>query len=642
VALAHAAPLFDSVQLISDSAVALDPVPPAQTFTLTQAGDYSVTLTDLQLPAALSSLSLALVTPTQNVLSLAAAGTQSVSLVAGTYTVQVLALAATGAVGGAFGVQVTPAGSSTPVWQYSDAVGAAAPPPSTGQSILSTKLTVAGAGSYTLTVTDLAFPVALSSLTLVLLNDCGTTPGCTTAPVSPTPIAGPNISTPLTLSAGTYDLFVVANAASPALQGLYGIELVPTGGGAAIYTAAVPVGELPTPITLNFKSAGAASVQLADLHVPAALSTLSAVITQSGSVLVSTQASGTASFIAAAGAAQLYVIGQPSGMQGALEAVVTAGGATVADVALPELQGGAFGFGFATDLAAAGSYQLSVHDFQLPTAFSSLAAIAAQGGTVLTDTTGTGSFNAAAGPLNVLVFPALTGAPTANGLFSVQVNAASNGASALQTTQGVGALFSSQTLQVTQAGSYDFELTDLGFPANFGTLGLIVTRADTFAGQVYDNGKVSAALQPGDYVLNVLSQVGIGVDYGLYGIQVEATPAAPTVTLTASPNSVTTGQSTTLTWSSTGATSCSASGAWSGTLATSGSQASGALSTTTTFTLTCTGSGGTAMASATVTVTPAPASSGGKGGGSLRGDELVALLGLWLLRRIRSPRRSTV
>jgi hypothetical protein len=78
---------------------------------------------------------------------------------------------------------------------------------------------------------------------------------------------------------------------------------------------------------------------------------------------------------------------------------------------------------------------------------------------------------------------------------------------------------------------------------------------------------------------------------------------APTVTLSASPTSVTTGQSSTLTWASTNATSCNATGAWSITnLPTSGSQSTGALNQTSTYSLTCTGDGGSATASATVTV----------------------------------------
>ena len=46
----------------------------------------------------------------------------------------------------------------------------------------------------------------------------------------------------------------------------------------------------------------------------------------------------------------------------------------------------------------------------------------------------------------------------------------------------------------------------------------------------------------------------------------------PTVTISASPTTITDGQSSKLTWSSTNATSCTTSGSWSGSIATSGSE----------------------------------------------------------------------
>jgi hypothetical protein len=82
---------------------------------------------------------------------------------------------------------------------------------------------------------------------------------------------------------------------------------------------------------------------------------------------------------------------------------------------------------------------------------------------------------------------------------------------------------------------------------------------------------------------------------------------APTLSLSASPTSVASGSSSTLTWSSSNATSCTASGGWTGSKATSGSQSSGALTSNTTFTLQCTGAGGSVSRSATVTITtPTP------------------------------------
>jgi uncharacterized protein YkwD len=76
----------------------------------------------------------------------------------------------------------------------------------------------------------------------------------------------------------------------------------------------------------------------------------------------------------------------------------------------------------------------------------------------------------------------------------------------------------------------------------------------------------------------------------------------PTVTISANPNTINTGSSSTLSWSSTNATSCTASGGWNGSKPSSGSQSTGALNATTTYTLTCSGSGGSQSNSVTVTV----------------------------------------
>src|SRR5271157_169345 len=84
-------------------------------------------------------------------------------------------------------------------------------------------------------------------------------------------------------------------------------------------------------------------------------------------------------------------------------------------------------------------------------------------------------------------------------------------------------------------------------------------------------------------------------------------PPVPTVSLSANPTSVASGGSATLTWSSTNATSCTASNGWSGAEATSGTQSLNNLTATTTYTLTCTGAGGSANQSVTVTVVPPPA-----------------------------------
>jgi hypothetical protein len=111
------------------------------------------------------------------------------------------------------------------------------------------------------------------------------------------------------------------------------------------------------------------------------------------------------------------------------------------------------------------------------------------------------------------------------------------------------------------------------------------------------------------------------------------TSPLPTVTIGVSPSSITVGQSATLTWSSTNATACTASGSWTGTQATSGTlsvspTAAGAAS----YVLACTGAGGTVNGTAALTVNAPP---GKSGGGSIGLWELIglALLGLTAHRR---------
>jgi hypothetical protein len=77
------------------------------------------------------------------------------------------------------------------------------------------------------------------------------------------------------------------------------------------------------------------------------------------------------------------------------------------------------------------------------------------------------------------------------------------------------------------------------------------------------------------------------------------------VQLTAANLVVASGGSTTLNWSSTAATSCSASGGWSGGRAVTGSENVGPIQARTTYSLSCSGSGGSAVAMISVAVNDA-------------------------------------
>lgn len=74
------------------------------------------------------------------------------------------------------------------------------------------------------------------------------------------------------------------------------------------------------------------------------------------------------------------------------------------------------------------------------------------------------------------------------------------------------------------------------------------------------------------------------------------------VNLSASPENVTAGGTTTLSWSSVDATSCSAGGGWSGSRPLSGSEVVGPISADTSYQLTCDGPSGNSVAMVTVRV----------------------------------------
>jgi hypothetical protein len=90
---------------------------------------------------------------------------------------------------------------------------------------------------------------------------------------------------------------------------------------------------------------------------------------------------------------------------------------------------------------------------------------------------------------------------------------------------------------------------------------------------------------------------------GFASVTVQVLPLpAPQVTISAQPAAVLSGGSSQLTWSATNATSCAASGGWSGSRPVSGTQSTGPLMLATSFVLTCSGPGGQGSAQTNVTI----------------------------------------
>ena len=112
----------------------------------------------------------------------------------------------------------------------------------------------------------------------------------------------------------------------------------------------------------------------------------------------------------------------------------------------------------------------------------------------------------------------------------------------------------------------------------------------------------SASVQPTAATTYSISCTGPGGKSAVSSVTVSIAP--PTVTLSANPTSISPGASSTLTWSSANATSCTGTGGWNQNLAISGSMAVTPASTKT-YSISCTGPGDTSpVKSATVSVIP--------------------------------------
>ena len=134
----------------------------------------------------------------------------------------------------------------------------------------------------------------------------------------------------------------------------------------------------------------------------------------------------------------------------------------------------------------------------------------------------------------------------------------------------------------------------------------------------------SQTFDPGQ---NVLFAVDFGLAGGVTGreylwlYRYSSAPLPPSdTTLSASPTTIISGGSATLTWSSTNATSCTASGAWSGIKSTSGTQIVSP-AVTSTYTLTCANSEKSISQTLTLTVNPVVINPG-----DINGDKIVDIL----------------
>ena len=641
-------------------AVSTQAAPVEESFSISTPGTYTVTLTDIGAASSLplTSAQLAVNYGTTVVGSLTSTSGQTSwsttfnAASAGTYSLHVVGVP--GAFGsGSIGLAVTNSGGTAVTLPFSSANLTL---PNTGTSTpvgyFIDTFQVPADGSYVITLADMQLPAALAQLsagvtdpenpTQTLVTTLSPNTGSTTATATVTLKSGEN-----------YQIFAGGQAVTSVGAGLYGVYVTSASGGAPAYSHSVPVGTMAAIASPNLTAGSSYTLSLTDLKAPSvALAQEGAAVTINGQAVSELPAAGTATAFAVSTSAtyQVFAFGTPAAnSQGsyALTLQPSSGAAAVSvarGVSDPASEIDAYSYD--TSIVTSEAYEFNLADFGYPANLTSLAALAVQSGAQLGTTltsAGQTSVTPATGPMSLLVFaqPATTASSNGvpGGLFGLDLLASGAATPAFQTSQGVGNLFSVQTVSITKGGYYQAQVADLKFPAAFANLSVIVTQGITLVGENF-GGTLTFNATSGDYLVNMITTPDSTAGAGTYSLVVSAVPNAASVSLQAASTSVTSGSTVQLSYTLTNITSCTAAsnptGAWSGTITQSGKFTTPALTSTTTFTLTCTGADGTTQTgTATVTVTSVTSTGGSgskNGGGAIDVDLLALLLGALALR----------
>lgn len=600
-------------------------------FTIATAQDLIVTLTDSQVPAELASASVVVTQAGMLVGSAtlappATTATLKISGAVGQYVLRVFGAPNASYSFGTFTVCVAPQSSPANCLQNASIAGNITTPSAVADPTISTEsiaLNVVTAGTYTVSFADDKFPVALNvAPNLALFQG--------SQPVALSIASGTGIA----LNPGMYTLLSIAQADQTVKAGLYGIAITGPAGVPPLLNSTFPVGGLlaVTPQSTN-PAAQSLTLKITDFAFPAQLASASALVTEGATNLGAVSSVGAPStFAAPAGPLFIWSFAAAGANAGTYEVDLNTSTASLVQAAYGVSSGTSLGFAYLTPALTAGvTYQASASDFQFPAPLTALQFAVAQNGVLLQPAAaaaaGAVTFVPASGPV-VLLVNATT--PTSgNGLFDLNVqNAAASPALVFDKTQAasVNGLFDTQPIVLGTAGDFDVTLTDLKFPAQLQDLALVVSSGGTILGKIFGGGTFSVAAQPGTYQLTFVATPASSQQYGLYAVQMVY--AAPTVTLAASPTTVTAGGTTTLSWTTADATSCTAGGGnWTGSPAIGSGMISIVVAATTTYTLNCTGPGGATSQSVTVTATPATSHSGG---GTIDLGLLVFLGAVWL------------
>jgi hypothetical protein len=610
-------------------------VPAPQTFNINIAGDYTVTLNDVGRQSsganAFLSLSVAIYQNSKLIKLISvpeATGSSKsdrVTLAAGTYSAQVL-----GVTSGASLYSMVINNSSTTIVSTAGAITKAGATSGGDFSSFQPELTLTAGHTYSVSINDIAFPAALDSLQVAIVTD-GVNLQC---PLSSSALG------PCSFVAGTTNkLVALAQKSSSAVAGMYSIKLIDSTTNQVVMANAYPVGAMPDPVSIPLPATGSYQLITTDMKSPDPLNSLQVLVLQDISVLTTQNTAGSSqlnAFNANAGTAKLYVVGTSTVNGGIYGTQITQAGTSprvVYSNASVIAANGAVtqtGYFFTARLPSAGSYVLNLNDLNFPQSFKKLAVAVTQGSITAGTLNASGTLalnNMVAGDVQINVIATPNG--SGQGLFGLTLAASGSTAMLLNVTQGVGGTFQAIPVTIANADTYKLSVNDMQAPQRLGQLLVAVTRETQFIGEVIGGGSVDVDATAGNYALNVIAttDTAANASLGMYGV---AFGTAPAMTLTSSADTVTTGGSVFLNWSSSDVTACVASDAWTGNKSTSGSESFGPVTADTKLTLTCSGATGSATKSVNIKVTAAPEAPAAKkgGGGEMQWWMVLLLLAM--------------
>ena len=633
---ASAVPLEFSSAVVDD-----DAVPPLQeSIAIAAEGEYRIRITDFgvdgtAIPPA-DDIRLVIVAPGATAASYTASavGVDTETLAAGSYDVY-LFIAPDPAEGRAsVGLNIQTA-ENDPTTIVDKVVAVETTPTDTNPTGIELRFEAAASDTFTLTISDIEFPTALTGLEAIAIRESDG------AVLGTVPTAG-NLDFALVADDAALITIIATRVDENARSAVgYAIE---DSSGTELIAEVRPVGEFSEVIDLpvsNPPLGETLTLTINDFGLPAAIGNLRTVVVAGAETASDVLArSGSIDVVADVEPLRIWLSADPGAIGTVGLRLATATGTTVFETLT--------GFGPAEDDTAAvteaefnvptaGEITLSVADFEFPAAFASIEAAVIRNGAIVEqiDSAGEITFATTAGQ-HFLAVVATTSTPTDIGLFGVTVSQADE--ALLETTGAAGATI--EQFDFTSPGDERIRagFTDLGFPEPLTELRAVVSQGSSLFGTLLGGTNFNFFdfdTTAGDYKMSIIAVPGATDGRSVFTVAVDIAPPPPALSFSADSTSVDPGSNVTLTWDSENADTCTAFDAWSGSKALAGSEVIANVSSVSTFSLSCSGPGGDAEESVVVRV--ASLASRNSGGGATGWLMLAMLLVLYPIRR-RAPR----